>query len=173
MSLTVFTVGHSNTPICTLLEILERAGIQLLVDVRQYPMSRRNPQFNSTALADALAEQGIEYVNRRSLGGRRTPSPDSNNAGLSNPAFRGFADHMQTPEFSEALDQLIEDAEDRPTAIMCAEALPFGCHRSLISDALVGRGVKVSHLIGARQQEHAVSPHARVEDGKVTYPALL
>jgi uncharacterized protein (DUF488 family) len=169
----VWTVGHSNVPLAKLLETLAGASIALLVDIRRYPMSRRNPQFNGEALAASLADAGIEYRHAPELGGRRQPNADSFNLGLRDAGFRGFADYMWTPEFDSALTALIAQADTRRLAIMCAEAVPWRCHRSLIADALVARGVEVSHLIGATQRRHTLSPHARVQDGRVAYPALL
>ncbi|MPZ48352.1 MAG: DUF488 family protein [Dehalococcoidia bacterium] len=169
----MWTIGHSNVPGEALLDQLLAAGIERLVDVRHYPMSRRNPQFNRDALAAALGEHGIEYVHLESLGGRREPRPESTNTALINEGFRGYADYMQTPEFDQALADLIDLSRDQPTAIMCAEALPWRCHRSLISDALVSRGIDVRHLLQGAQRPHQLSPHARIVDGRVVYPALL
>ena len=170
---TVWTVGHSNVPAAQLIETLTKASIELLVDIRRYPMSRRNPQFNSDALAASLHQAGIDYRHAPELGGRRAPHPDSFNLGLRDAGFRGFADYMWTPEFDVALSTLLDEAASRRTAIMCAEALPWRCHRSLIADALVTRGVEVLHLVGGKQRPHTLSPHARVQEGRVAYPALL
>ena len=171
---TVYTIGHSVQPQEALVDSLLRASIELLVDVRQYPASRRNPQFNAEALARTLPEHGIEYRHMRVLGGRREPSPDSTNLALRNDQFRGYADYMATPEFDAGIEALIELAQERRTAVMCAEAVPWRCHRSLLADALLARGVAVEHLIGASEpRPHTLSPHARIEAGRVTYPALL
>ena len=170
---TVWTVGHSNVPVDRLLETLKSARIELLIDIRRFPMSRRNPQFNQEALAASLAEAGIDYRHAPELGGRRTPQPNSFNLGLRDPGFRGFADYMWTPEFDAALSSLIDAASTRRTAIMCAEAVPWRCHRSLIADALVARGAEVLHIIGTKQRPHALRPYARVQNGRVAYPALL
>jgi uncharacterized protein (DUF488 family) len=171
----ILTVGHSNQPLERLQAMLEAHAVQLVVDVRRWPMSRRNPQFNAEALAAALDERGIDYKHDPSLGGRRQPRPDSGNTGLKNEAFRGFADFMETDEFQEALARLIDAAEDRRTAVMCAEAVPWRCHRSIISDALTARGLGVEHILSpAEARKHELSPLARVDDlGKVTYPALV
>jgi uncharacterized protein (DUF488 family) len=169
----LYTVGHSNQPVAALVETLAAAGVRRLADVRRYPRSRRNPQFNSDALARALQDNGIAYTHRADLGGRREPRPDSPNTGLRDRGFRGFADYMQTAEFAAAMTSLVEDASKTLTAIMCAESLPWRCHRSLISDALVARGVEVEHLIGATRRQHALTASARVEDGRVCYPSLL
>jgi uncharacterized protein (DUF488 family) len=170
---TIWTLGHSNVLAAKLIETLKGASIALLVDIRRFPMSRRNPQFNREALSASLREAGIDYLHAPELGGRRTPNRDSINLGLRDAGFRGFADYMWTPEFDVALAALLEAAEAQRVAIMCAEALPWRCHRSLIADALVARGVEVLHLVGGKERPHALSPHARVQDGRVAYPALL
>ena len=136
-------------------------------------MSRRHPQFNRDALAEALRQNGVEYQHMQSLGGRREPSPKSTNTALRNEQFRGYADYMQTPEFDGALDELLALLPDERTAVMCAEALPVSCHRSLLSDAVLARGIAVVHVIPGSERPHELSPHARVEDGSVRYPALL
>jgi uncharacterized protein (DUF488 family) len=169
----LYTAGHSNTPASDLIQRLTAAGIELLVDVRMFPMSRRWPQFNRSNLERSLAEAGIDYRHAPELGGRRKAKAESTNLGLRDPGFRAYADYMATPEFEAALVNLLDEAAERPTAIMCAEALPWRCHRSLISDALLARGIEVIHLIGAKQSPHTFTPAARVEDGRVTYPALL
>jgi uncharacterized protein (DUF488 family) len=169
----IWTVGHSNQPAASLLEMLTSAGIELLVDVRRYPISRRNPQFNHDTLAATLALNRIDYVHTPELGGRREPNADSSNTALREAGFRGFADYMATSEFASALATLIENAEQRRTAIMCAESLPWRCHRSLISDSLVARGLVVEHLLRGKTRKHILTPSARVEGGHVSYPALL
>jgi len=169
----IWTVGHSNQPAAALIEMLAGAGIELLVDVRRYPMSRRNPQFNRETLAATLAQDSIGYLHAPELGGRREPNADSSNTALRDAGFRGFADYMTTPEFESALRALIENAQQRRTAIMCAESLPWRCHRSLISDALVARGIEVEHLMGGKTRTHMLTPSARAEDGRVSYPGLL
>jgi len=171
--LTIWTVGHSNVPFEALLDALRSAEIGLVVDVRMFPQSRRHPQFNRDRLVVSLKDAGIEYRHMPSLGGRRTPDRDSVNLGLRDAGFRGFADYMQTLEFDEALKQLTEAAGAARTSIMCAEAVPWHCHRSLISDALTARGVDVLHLVGGKQREHTLIPAVRVEGQRVTYPALL
>lgn len=170
---TIWTVGHSNVPFEVLLEALRSADIQLLFDVRMYPQSRRHPQFNRDRLSQALGEAGIEYRHIPSLGGRRRPNVESINLGLRDESFRGFADYMSTPEFELALAELIEAANRARAAIMCAESLPWKCHRSLISDALTARGVQVLHISGGQEREHSLTATARVEGERVTYPALL
>ena len=169
----IWTVGHSNKGLEDLCTALESAAIQRLLDVRRFPMSRRNPQFNSENLTSSLEERGIEYRHEPGLGGRRKPVTGSFNLGLRDEGFRGFADYMLTEEFGNLLAGVIESSARARTAIMCAEAVPWRCHRSLIADALLVRGVAVVHLVGGRERPHTLSLHARVQDGRVTYPALL
>ena len=171
---TLYTVGHSNVPVDKLLGTLLSAGIRTLVDIRRYPASRRHPHFNADSLARALGEAGITYHHAEALGGRRAPEANSPNTALRNPQFRGYADHMATQKFERALGEVLGLAASSPTAVMCAEAVPFKCHRFLLADAAVARGVRVLHLVGAIQRPHELSPAARVdEEGRVTYPALL
>jgi uncharacterized protein (DUF488 family) len=170
---TVWTVGHSNVEADVLLGALRGTGIDQLVDVRMFPRSRRHPQFNQDRLAATLREAGIEYTHMPSLGGRRSPREDSINQGLRDEGFRGFADYMSTRAFETALRGLVSSAGEGRTAIMCAESLPWRCHRSLIADALVARGLRVVHLVGGREREHQLTAAAKVERRKVTYPALL
>jgi uncharacterized protein (DUF488 family) len=168
---TVFTVGHSTLPIDKFLALLAAYGIEQLCDVRTVPRSRRNPQFNSDALGASLASAGISYVPMRELGGLRKPRPDSPNAGWRNESFRGYADYMQTEEFANGLERLIELASERRTAIMCAEAVPWRCHRSLVADALAVRGIPVVEILGEKSyRDHALTPFARVAGTAVTYP---
>ncbi len=155
-----------------MIDALKSHGIELLVDVRSVPRSRRVPQFNRETLPATLAGAGIEYLHLPALGGFRKPLPDSPNGGWRNNSFRGYADYMQTAEFAAALDELIALGRGRPLAFMCAEALPFRCHRSLIADALAARGYCVCHIMGPRRaEEHKLTPFARVDGGRVTYPA--
>ena len=170
----LFTLGHSVRPQEATRALLEAQGIALLVDVRAFPRSRRNPQYNSAALAAALQAIGIAYRHMPELGGMRKPQPGSVNLGLREGGFRGFADYMQTPEFDAALAQLIGLSEEKRVAIMCAEAKPKDCHRSLISDALSARGVEVRHIMDAGHIEpHALRPTAEVHAGRVSYPFSL
>jgi uncharacterized protein (DUF488 family) len=171
--LTLYTAGHSNTPVDVLLGILSGAGIKTLCDIRRYPASRRNPQFNADRLAASLADAGIAYKHFEALGGRRVPDEASVNTAIREEQFRGYADHMASAQWNDALSQVLALAAEAPTAVMCAESLPFKCHRSLLADAAVARGVRVVHLIGDTQREHELAPHARIEGGVVTYPALL
>jgi uncharacterized protein (DUF488 family) len=169
----IYTAGHSTRPIEELLDLLAGHGIARLVDVRRFPASRRHPQFSREALAAALAGRGIEYRHEPDLGGRRTPRPDSPNTAWRVEAFRGYADHMATPAFARALDRLVAAGAEAPTAILCAEAVPWRCHRRLIADALVARGVEVLHIMAPGKAEpHALNPDAQVlPDGALVYPA--
>jgi uncharacterized protein (DUF488 family) len=169
----IWTVGHSTRTIEALLEILAAGGIKLLADVRRFPGSRRHPQFGQEALAASLAEAGIAYRHFIDLGGRRSERlPDSPNTAWRVEQFNAYADHMQSAEFLQALDELMAAARESPTAIMCSEALPQQCHRRLIADALVARGWAVRHLLSPKRiEDHALTPFARVEGTAVTYPA--
>jgi len=172
MSLTVYTIGHSTRPTAEFVALLDAHGVRKLVDVRTIPRSRHNPQFNTDALAATLAAAGIGYVHMPSLGGLRRPKPDSINAGWRNVSFRGYADYMQTSAFAAAIDELIGIASSQPTAIMCAEAVPWRCHRSLVADALLVRGVRAVEIVSAtRTTPHALTSFARVAGTEITYPA--
>ncbi len=167
-----FSLGHSNRSLEELVELLAGAGVALVADVRTAPGSRRLPHFGRVALAAELPRHGIEYLHLPELGGLRRPRPDSPNTGWRNPSFRGYADYMQTDEWRAGLERLIELGRDRSVAMMCAEAVPWRCHRSLIADALVARGFSVLHLIGPRQTRyHTMTPLARVAGDRITYPA--
>jgi uncharacterized protein (DUF488 family) len=169
----MLTVGHSTRPIEEFVRLLDAHGVKRLVDVRTVPRSRHNPQFNKDSLPLALKRLGIAYTHMPSLGGLRRPRKDSVNLGWRNAGFRGFADHMQTPEFTKALQELIAMAEKERVAIMCAEALPWRCHRSLIADALLARGVRVEEISSlTRTQPHRLTPFAHVFGTEVTYPGL-
>jgi uncharacterized protein (DUF488 family) len=165
-------VGHSTRSAEELVSLLDAAGVRELVDVRTVPRSRRNPQFNSDALAATLAGHGLGYVHERDLGGFRRPRPDSVNTGWTVEAFRGYADYMDTDQFRDALARLIDRARQRPTTVMCAEAQWWRCHRRLISDALVIRGWHVLHLgLRAEPVAHELTSFAVVEPGdRLTYP---
>ncbi len=168
----MFTIGHSTRPIDELVDLLNAHEVKRVVDVRTIPRSRRNPQFESDALRHSLLSAGIGYEHAPSLGGLRHARKDSPNDAWRNASFRGFADYMQTEEFAEALEWLIATSRQTVTAILCAEALPWRCHRSLISDALTVRGEDVQHIIGRRSvQQHRLTPWARVDGGRITYPA--
>jgi uncharacterized protein (DUF488 family) len=167
----LFTIGHSTRPIDDFVGLLKAHGVERLVDVRTVPRSRRNPQFGIETLARSLAESGVEYVHMPSLGGFRHARRDSTNTGWRNETFRGYADYMDTPEFEHALQELIVASRERRIAIMCAEAVPWRCHRSLISDALTARGVTVKHLGLGSVQDHRMTPFAKLDGMKVSYPA--
>jgi uncharacterized protein (DUF488 family) len=171
MNLSIFTIGHSTRPIGEFLEMLQAHGIRRLVDVRTIPHSAHNPQFNREDLARALHSSRLHYRHVPGLGGLRHPRRDSVNTGWRNASFRGYADYMQTPEFTENLETLIELGEQEPTAVMCAEAVPWRCHRSLIADALLVRGIDVIEIVSAtRTTPLSLHPWAKVEGKVVTYP---
>ena len=172
MERTIWTVGHSTLPLDEFVALLEAHGIEAVVDVRRFPGSRRNPQFNSEALRASLPGHGIEYHWIPELGGRRRPSPDSPNTAWRNEAFRGYADHMASAEFARGLDKLFEVSGRLRTTIMCAEVLWWRCHRALISDELTARGIRVQHIADAQHATgHALTPPARIVEGHVTYAA--
>jgi uncharacterized protein (DUF488 family) len=146
--------------------------VEQIVDIRTVPRSRHNPQFEQQALVASLRERGVAYVHLKGLGGLRHSREDSPNQGWRNPSFRGFADYMQTDEFAQALEELIMLAGEWRTAVMCAEALPWRCHRSLVADAVVVRGYDVEHIMGnGTARRHTLNPLAVVEEGAVRYPA--
>jgi uncharacterized protein (DUF488 family) len=153
--------------------MLAAHGVRQLVDVRTIPKSRRNPQFGQDQLPASLEQHGIRYVHLPGLGGLRHARKDSINTGWKNASFRGYADYMQTPAFAENVGQLTDLAGAGPTVIMCAEAVPWRCHRSLIADALTARGVEVEHILSATSRKpHSYTPFARIEGESVTYPGL-
>lgn len=167
----VYTIGHSTRPIGELIAALRSANVKVLADIRTMPRSRRNPQFNGDALRSALAEHGIRYEHLAKLGGLRRPRKDSQNTGWRNPSFRGYADYMQTAEFEAGLDELRRLAANGNVAIMCAEVVPWRCHRSLVADVLTVRGAQVRHIIGASPPNaHRLTAFARVVDEHLTYP---
>jgi uncharacterized protein (DUF488 family) len=171
MSTAVFTIGHSTRSIDELVAVLRAHRVEALADVRLIPRSRRYPHFNDDALAVSLPDAGIRYVPFQSLGGRRRPEKDSINTGWRNASFRGYADFMQADAFARALDELIQLARASPTAIMCAEAVPWRCHRSLIADALLVRGWEVIDIYDERKATpHKLTPFAKVEGTHLTYP---
>ena len=170
---TIFTVGHSNVSIENFLALLRAYDIECLADIRTVPRSRHNPQFNSDALESALAANDKDYRPLPALGGLRHPRKNSPNTGWRNESFRGFADYMQTPSFSEGLEQLIDMSRIRRTAIMCAEAVPWRCHRSLVADALVVRGIVVIDILTQTSwQPHALTSFAHAEGTNITYPPV-
>jgi uncharacterized protein (DUF488 family) len=166
----VYTIGHSTRGVDEFIALLERSRIERLIDVRAFPGSRRHPHFNRDALASTLSERGIEYLHRPALGGRRRPRADAPSSGWRNESFRGYADYMRTPEFHQALDELMALAAERRTAIMCSEAVPWRCHRTLIADALTARGCEVEHILDAKTSPHVLTSFAVVRDGEVRYP---
>ncbi|HET9962492.1 MAG TPA: DUF488 domain-containing protein [Nitrospiraceae bacterium] len=169
---TLWTVGHSTRPLEEFLRLLQAHDVDCLVDVRRYPGSRRYPHFNSVPLGEALGPVGIRYVHMPALGGRRRPRPDSVNDGWRNTSFRGYADYMDTDEFQHALKELIAESRARQAAVMCAEAVPWRCHRSLIADALVVRGHEVRHILSStRWDRHQLTDFARITAGRLTYPS--
>ena len=172
MLMKIYTIGHSTHESEKFLEALKAHGIQLLIDVRTIPKSRHTPQFNTDVLEPYLKEHGISYLHMKELGGLRHTTKDSVNTGWKNASFRGYADYMQTEEFSRAIDALIELAKEKTTAIMCAEAVPWRCHRSLIADALTVKGVNVFHIMTEKTaNEHKMTEFAQVKNGKLWYPA--
>src|SRR5688500_6609872 len=153
----IYTIGHSTRTLEAFLGLLAREDIRFLFDVRRFPGSRRHPQFASAALAAELRAAGIEYRHMPSLGGRRDADPLSRHVGWRNASFRGYADHMATAEFQAALDEVIEVGERIPATVMCAEAVPWRCHRNLIADALVARGREVRHILDAVTKPHTLT----------------
>ena len=169
----VYTIGHSTRPQAELIDLLRHYGVVTLADVRTIPRSRHNPQFNREALAEALAAAGMAYVHLPLLGGLRRGLGDASpNTGWRNESFRAYADYMQTAEFAEGLAQLRALTEAGPVALMCAEAVPWRCHRSLIADALTIRGVAVREIWSdTRAEVHKLRPFAHVDGLQLTYPA--
>lgn len=169
---TVYTVGHSTRAIETFIELLRAHGVRRLADVRTVPRSRHNPQFNKETLAASLKAAGIAYAHVPGLGGLRKPSPDSINVGWRNAGFRGYADYMQTSAFAASLETLIEVARREQSAVMCAEAVPWRCHRSLIADALLAHGVAAAEIASpTKLVPHVLTRFARLHGNVVTYPA--
>ena len=167
----IFTLGHSTLPIERFMTVLQTYGIERLADIRTIPRSRHNPQFNGTTLANSLRAQHLDYVHLRALGGLRHARKDSPNTGWRNESFRGFADYMQTEEIENALEVLIRMGKEKRVAIMCAEAVPWRCHRSLVADALSVRDVPVVEIISeSSYRMHPLTPFARVEGVRITYP---
>jgi uncharacterized protein (DUF488 family) len=170
----IFTIGHSTRSIEEFIAILEAFSIERVVDVRTVPKSRHNPQFNDNALRAGLKEKHIEYLHMKGLGGLRHEKKDSPNVAWRNASFRGFADYMQTENFEESLDRLMLAAAKKTTTIMCAEAVPWRCHRSLIADALLVRGLDVRHIMTVTSdREHTMTPWAKVSGKKITYPDAI
>lgn len=167
----IFTVGHSTLPGDRFVALLNAYGIERLADIRTVPRSRRNPQFNADTLAHSLAAEHIEYVPMPALGGLRDARKDSPNTGWRNESFRGYADYMQSAEFGAALEALMQMGREKRTAIMCAEAVPWRCHRSLVADALNVHGVPAVEILSAGSHRmHKLTPFARVDGASITYP---
>jgi uncharacterized protein (DUF488 family) len=174
-SIRIYAIGHSTHPLDHFISLIKAHGIRIVCDVRTVPRSRHVPQFNKESLEVTLPAQGLGYRHFPQLGGLRKPRRDSINLGWKSPGFRGFADHMQTEEFQATLKDLIKLAEDKgPVVIMCAEALPWRCHRSLIADALVGRDLNVLRIDNkGHATPHTLTPFALVKGGRVTYPGVI
>ena len=169
----LFTVGHSNRTLDEFLALLRGASIELLVDVRRWPRSRRYPHFNGERLSASLEAAAVRYAHHEALGGMREPRADSENGALREPAFRGYADYMLGAVFQSELDRIERLASSARVALMCAEAEPKQCHRRLIADALFARGAQVAHIVdGGEPVEHALSRGARIDAGRLTYPDL-
>ena len=167
----VVTIGHSTRTLETFIPLLQAYEVKQVIDVRTVPRSRHHPQFNCETLPDNLNVAGIGYLHMPGLGGLRRPRPDSTNTGWRNTSFRGFADYMETPEFENQLGKLIELAQCKRVALMCAEALPWRCHRSLIADALEVMGIRVAHILSSTDlQPHRIWPFAQVAGTRLFYP---
>ena len=167
----MWTIGHSTRPLGELIALLRAHGVGRVVDVRRFPRSRRHPHFDARVLAHELPAAGIGYHHAPGLGGFRRARADSTNTGVRNASFRGYADYMQSTAFAAELDALVAAAATTPTAIMCAESLPWRCHRSFIADALVARGIDVHHILAyGPAMRHTLTDAARVTGGCVTYP---
>lgn len=172
MTRTLFTIGHSTHSIEEFIDLLKAHGIEEIADVRSIPKSRHVPQFNTDVLRDSLGQAGIRYTHIAKLGGRRHTRKDSINTGWRNASFRGYADYMATPGFAEGLDELSRIAREQRTAMMCAEAVPWRCHRSLIADAMTVKGWTVRDIVSsAPPKEHELTAFLKVEEGRLTYPA--
>jgi uncharacterized protein (DUF488 family) len=166
----LLSIGHGTLDASAFNTHLRAAGVVSAADIRRFPESRQNPQFGQAALSDSLRQAGIEYRPMAELGGRRTARPDSPNVALRNASFRGYADFMQTPEFENALLELLMLAADRPTVMFCAETLWWRCHRRLVADAVVLlHGGKVTHIVGAMKAEHVITPGARRDGSRLIY----
>ena len=168
----IMTIGHSTHPLEEFIGLLKAHGATCVVDVRTVPRSRHNPQFNKDSLPRSLEETGLGYVHTPGLGGLRHAQRDSPNLGWRNASFRGFADYMQTPEFEQNLEELIRLANQERAVLMCAEAVPWRCHRSLIADALLVHGIRTEDIMNAtRRQVHTLTPFANIRGTAITYPA--
>jgi uncharacterized protein (DUF488 family) len=167
----ILTIGHSTRSIEEFIRLLTAHGVDRVIDIRTIPRSRHNPQFNRDLLSRALRDVGIRYTHMPGLGGLRHPRRDSPNSGWRNAGFRGYADYMQTAAFRRSLDRCLDLAKDANVVLMCAEAVPWRCHRSLVADAVLVRGVAVSEIVsGVRARPHVLTPWAEVEGFQITYP---
>ncbi|MDE2234974.1 MAG: DUF488 domain-containing protein [Gammaproteobacteria bacterium] len=167
----MFTIGHSNRSIEDFIQLLQVHGVESLVDIRTIPKSRHNPQFNLDALKQSLQLVQIRHLYIKSLGGLRHAARNSVNLGWRNASFRGFADYMATPEFEQGLQELMRIAEDKPTTIMCAEAVPWRCHRSLVADALIKQGWVVRDIMNrTKAPRHRMTPFLKIRNGRLIYP---
>jgi uncharacterized protein (DUF488 family) len=172
--LVIYTIGHSTRSLAEFIDLLAAHGIEQLVDIRSIPRSRRHPHFAGDALAGSLEKSGILYRHSRALGGMRKPRRDSRNTAWRVEGFRGYADYMETPAFQAALDELLELAGERRTAVMCAEAVPWRCHRQLVADALVAREVEVRHITStSTAARHTLTDFAQIASGRVSYRRLI
>ncbi len=170
----LYTVGHSNRAFAEFVALLREFGIRRVADVRSFPAGKRQPHFGRGHLEQALPAAGIAYVHLGDLGGYRKPRPDSRNVGWQSAGFRGYADHMETPEFRAAAEDLTRLAADAPTVAMCAEAHWSHCHRQLLADWFTARGAEVVHVLGPGGSEvHRLTPFARVRAGRLTYPVRM
>jgi uncharacterized protein (DUF488 family) len=167
----VLTIGHATRPIEEFISLLKENEVGCVLDIRTVPRSRHNPQFNRDALPDSLAAEGIGYRHIAGLGGLRHARADSPNKAWRNASFRGYADYMQTPEFAENVDDLMQLARTTRCVLMCAESVPWRCHRSMVADALVVRGIPVEHIMGPHKRNpHKLTPFAHVQGAHITYP---
>lgn len=170
---TIFTIGHGVRSIEEFLSLLSGASVRRLIDVRTAPGSRKHPHFGKDSLSRELDRNGIEYVWRKDLGGWRKPRQDSPHVALRSPGFRGYADHMETQEFKDAVTWLIDTSSETPTAVMCAESLWWRCHRRMLADALTARGSSVRHIMSdGRVQPHRLHPAARVVEDRIVYDRM-
>jgi uncharacterized protein (DUF488 family) len=171
---TTFTVGHSTRSLDEFVSLLKAYNVGIVIDVRTVPRSRHNPQFNKETLPDSLKAYGIRYIHMQGLGGLRRAQADSVNLAWENKSFRGYADYMQTKEFAENLLKLVAFIQENCLAVMCAEAVPWRCHRNLLSDALVARHIKVKHILTETSTtNHELTPFAHLEGTKITYPLFV
>lgn len=172
-AITIYTIGHSTRAIEDFIQLIKTYGIERVIDVRTIAGSAYNPQYNEESLSKSLDKNNISYVRVPGLGGLRHALKESVNSGWKNASFRGYADYMQTPEFDENIGQLVKLAGEKQTVIMCAEAVPWRCHRSLIGDALLVRGIQVKDIFSEKSvKPHKMTPFAEVKGNSITYPAI-